>query len=160
MIFLTPRINKLTLLFQLMIIVLFAFSLYLYLASRVEERSIRHELERLPSQRVQLKQTLKTLAAYHSLLESNTALTTLPSSLNWEEVEFNWTSVSFAELLQRIDELSRQQKIFVLESFSARIQSGGKTSPRQTKTPAKTTGFPNFSDRIFHMRGYFLCPAP
>lgn len=160
MIFLTPRMNKLTLLFQLIIIACFAISLYLYLHSREEELSIRHDLDRLPSQRIQLKQTLNDVAAYDTLLASDSTLTTLPSNLRWEQVEFNWTSVSFTELLRRIDALSHQQKIFVLESFTAHIQSSGKTARPSTTAGSNNASFPNFSDRVFHMRGYFLCPAP
>lgn len=160
MIFLTPGVNKKTLFFQLVVIACFAFSLYLYLHTRQEEISTMHNLDRLSTQRIRLKQTLGNVAAYNKLLSTDSTLAQLSPGLNWEQVDFNWTSLSFTELLRRIDALSHQQKIFVLESFTAEIQDERRTPGPSTVTDINNASFPDFSERIFHMRGYFLCPSP
>jgi len=160
MIFLTPKMSKKTLLFQVAIIVCFAFSLYLYLHTRQEKISIVQNLNRVSSQRIQLKQTFTDVTAYNKLLSSDTTLAHLAPSLNWEQIDFSWTSLSFTELLRRIDSLSHQQKIFVLESFAAEIQEKKGTPGPSTASDVNNNSFPDFSERIFHMRGYFLCPSP
>lgn len=160
MIFLTPGVNKKTTFFQLAVIACFAFSLYMYLHTRQEEISTIHDLNRLSTQRTRLKQTLGNVIAYNKLLSTDSTLAHLSSKLNWEQVNFSWTSLSFTELLQRIDDLSHQQKIFVLESFAAEIQDERKTPGPSTATDVNNASFPEFSERIFHMRGYFLCPSP
>ena len=160
MIFLTPKTSTKIIIFQLIIIIFFAFSLYLFLHTRQEKISVIHNLNRLSSQRIQLKQIVTDVTAYNKLLSSDTTLAHLAPSLNWEQVDFSWTSLSFTELLRRIDALSHQQKIFVLESFVAEIQNDRKTpGPSQVRGVNKVS-FPGFNERIFHMRGYFLCPSP
>lgn len=160
MIFLTPGVNKKTLIFQLIVIACFACSLYLYLHTRQEELSIVNKLDRLSSQRIQLKQTLANVAAYDTLLATDSTLAHLSSGLSWEQVDFSWTSLSFTELLRRIDALSHQQKIFVLDSFAADIQDSERTPGPSTPSNINNASFPDFSERTFHMRGYFLCPTP
>ncbi len=160
MIFLTPPVNKKILFCQLAVIVCFAFSLYLYFHTRQEEISTLHNLDRLATQRMQLQRTVGDVAAYNKLLSSDSTLAHLFPVLNWEQVDFSWTSLSFPELLRRIDALSHQQKIFVLESFTAEIQEDRKTSAPSIASKTNNASFPNVNERIFHMRGFFLCPSP
>jgi len=157
--FLTRDVNAKALIFQLPVIVCFAFSLYYYLHSRQEEMFILHDLEHLASQRVQLKQTLGDIAAYNKLLSADSRLKNLSSELKWEQVDFGWTSVSFTELLRRMEALSHQQKIFVLESFEAGIQNKGNVATPTALSTVNSTSIPEFSERIFRMQGYFLCPS-
>ena len=160
MIFLTPPANRKKLFLQLLVIVCFSFSLYFYLHSRQEGKSILHDLDRLSSMRIQLEQTITNVTAYDKLLLTDSTLARLSSNLNWEQVDFNWTSLSFTELLRRIDALSHQQKIFVLESFTAAIQDKRRTPGPSGATRVTNDSSPAFGERIFHMRGYFLCPSP
>ena len=160
MIFLTPPASRKILFLQLLVIVCFSFSLYFYLHNRQEEKSILHDLDRLSSMRIQLEETITNVAAYDKLLLTDSTLARLSSDLKWEQVDFNWTSLSFTELLRRIDALSHQQKIFVLESFTAAIQDKGRTPGPTAATHVTNDSSPAFGERIFHMRGYFLCPSP
>ncbi len=157
MISFTRNVRKKTLLFQVTVIGCFAFSLYYYLHSRQEEVSILHDLDHLSSQRTQLKQTLGDVAAYKKLLSGSSTLAQLSSELKWEQVDFGWTSVSFTELLRRMEALSHQRKIFVLESFEAGVQDKGKTVTSAALSTVNSISFPEYSERIFRMQGYFLC---
>lgn len=156
----TPPASRKILFLQLLVIVCFAFSLYFFLYSSQEERSILHDLDRLSSKRVQLEQTITNVAAYDKLLLTDSTLAHLSSDLKWEQVDFNWKSLAFTELLRRIEALSHQQKIFVLESFTAEIQDQERTPGSSAATHVANDSSPEFGERIFHMRGYFLCPSP
>jgi len=159
MIFLTRDVNKKTLIFQLMVIGCFAFSLYYYFHSRQEETSVLQDLDRLSSQRTELKRTLGDVTAYNKLLSTDSTLANLSPDLKWEQVDFGWTSISFTELLRRMDALSSQQKIFVLESFEAGIKNTGDASTPLAAANTNSGSFPEFGERIFRMQGYFLCPS-
>jgi hypothetical protein len=156
--FFTPDKNRKLLSFQLIVICCFAFSLYFYLSSRQEEKAIKQGLDQLLSQRIQLKQTVKDVAAYDTLLSTDSTLANLSPELNWEQMDFSWTSLSLEELLLRIDTLSHKQKIFVLESFEADLKSSGSESGSIGSENTNNVSSPEFGERIFRMRGYFLCP--
>ncbi len=156
---LTPVYASKVLTIQLIVVVLFSLSLYLFLSFMQEEKYLRQDLDSITAQRQKLEKIHSSVEQYNKVMKKNSALQNLVDDPVWEQVEFKWQSLSFTELLRRIDNLSQQQKLFVLESFEAGLEivedDSAENSPviRGDFIPLEA------KERFYHLRGYFLCPG-
>jgi hypothetical protein len=159
MTFLSPVYSKKVLLLQLLIIVFFSLALYFFLYSIQEEKRIRQELSTVKSQRQKLQQTRTNVETYNYEVEKNSSLQSLTADPSWEQVEFKWNSISFLELLGRIDSLSYQQKVFVMESFEAGLENSKDNPTDNSPLASGDTTLLETKERFYRLRGYFLCPC-
>jgi type II secretory pathway component PulM len=149
---LTPAYDKKTAAFQGVVVLLFAVALYFFLYSLQVEKRVTRELATMAEQRGQLAKIQENVEQFNTVLKKNSGLENLTGKPTWEAVDFKWQSLSFAELVERIDNLSHQQKIFVMES----MEVGQETVERDNDEAGFTA---EEEKRFYHLRGYFLCPC-
>lgn len=159
MITLIPTYDKKVAILQFVVVVLFSVSLYFFLHSIQEKTRVSDELSTVASQREKLQQIQTSVERYNNAVAKNSDLKNLSSDPVWEQVDFKWKSLSFAELVGRIDNLSHQQKLFVMESFTAGLEK--KTDSMEGRPGVVTAGGAGevVEERFYHLRGYFLCPC-
>ena len=159
MITLIPTYDKKVAILQFVVVVLFSVSLYFFLHSIQEKTRVSDELSTVASQREKLQQIQTSVERYNNAVAKNSDLKNLSSDPVWEQVDFKWKSLSFAELVGRIDNLSHQQKLFVMESFTAGLEK--KTDSMEGRPGVVKVGGAGevVEERFYHLRGYFLCPC-
>ena len=157
--FLSPIYSKKVLILQLIIVMLCSLSLYFFLHALQEEKRLRQERAAIALQQQKLQKLRRNVESYKGVLEKNSSLQTLRSDPTWEQVEFNWKSIEFPELLTRLDTLSRQQKLFVMESFEVGFESTKDSSEDAASALLEDTASLETKERRYHLEGYFLCPC-
>lgn len=154
----SPVYDKKTMIIQLVIVVLFSLSLYLFLYSIQNEKYVRQELLTVDSQRRELQQIHKSVETYNRVVTENSALENLTAAPSWERVDFKWKGIGFTELLGRIDTLSHQRKLFVVESFKAGLENPKGAGADALNVQGEMIALEQ-KERFYHLRGYFLCPC-
>lgn len=156
---LIPVYDKKVGIVQVIVVVLFSFSLYIFLNTMQEKKRVFKELAVVASQKEQLQQIQKSVERYNSAVKKNSSLENLTSDPVWEQVDFKWKSLGFAELVARIDNLSHQQKLFVMESFTAGLEKGTDTMEKRPGEVQGSVAAGPVEERFYNVRGYFLCPC-
>ncbi len=159
MIVLIPTYDKKLLILQVAVVLLFSVSLYFFLHSIQEKKRVTSELANVASQKEQLQQIRTSVDRYISAVDKNSDLKNLSSDPVWEQVDFKWKSLSFAELIGRIDNLSHQQKLFVMESFTAGLEKQEDSMEGRPGGVQGSVAVEEVEERFYHLRGYFLCPC-
>lgn len=156
---LTPVYNKKIVALQVVVAVLFSIALYFFLHSVQEEKRVTRELVTIYQKREQLQNIQHSVERFNAALQENSGLKKLSSEPTWEQVDFKWNSLSFAELIGRIDNLSHQQKIFVMESMEAGIETVEQDAGLASTNSQRNSQAVEVEKRFYHLRGYFLCPC-
>ncbi len=158
---LVPVYDRKVLLLQLVVMFLFSFILYAFLYAIQEEKQVKQELSSLSSQRIQLERIQKSVASYKETVGTSNTLKTLTTDPTWEQVDFTWDDLGLTELLRRIDNLSLQKKVFIMESFEAGVKKNNNEQTEMNALQNTDTQLPlTEQERFYHLRGYFLCPCP
>ncbi len=155
MTFIAPPYRKTVLLMQLFIVILFSFALYFFLYSLEEKKELSEELTNTMTKHKQVIQLADRIERYSKIVNNDAVLRGMTREPTWEKVEFTWGSLDLTELLARIYNLSRQKKIFVLESFEAGFRGPVMGEVSATRSQG---GKIAKKERFFHIQGYFLCP--
>ncbi len=156
---LIPVYDKKVGIMQVVVVVLFSVSLYVFLNSMQEKKRVFKELAVVASQKEQLQQIQQSVEGYNRAVAKNSGLEDLTSDPVWEQVDFKWKSLGFAELVGRIDNLSHQQKLFVMKSFTAELEKGTDNMDGRPGGVQGSMAVDPVKERFYHLRGYFLCPC-
>ncbi len=159
MITLIPSYDKKVVILQVTVVVLFSVSLYFFLNSIQEKKRIVTELSALASQKEQLQRIQTSVERYNSVVNKNSELKNLSSDPVWEQVDFHWKSLRLEELIRRVDNLSHQQKLFVMESFIVGLEKKTDSLEGHPGGVRGSVAAEAVKERFYHLRGYFLCPC-
>jgi hypothetical protein len=142
---------------QLIVIGLFAVSVYSYLHTVRKRNSYEEKLRTVQIRQSQIVSTEQRLAAYRKYVTGQPRLSGLPEKLKWEEVNLSWKNIAFTELLHRLNNIYTDERVFVLQSFSFAPDVGatGVAGADFASRGADRNG--SSENQQFELKGYYLC---
>lgn len=155
-----PRPSLITVIIQCLIMLACALATYLAVSSITSTRGYDNALLTLQKKERRLNHTLQRLNNYDAFIAESPHFTTLSVGPQWEKVDENWLDLTFETLMQRISGLYREDRPFVLESFSASLEKKTGKQKGGTNKRSEEQGTEEESRKlVFELRGYFLCPC-
>lgn len=158
-----PKQSLASLIFQCVCVILFAASLYFCISAYNTTKNYDVAIAKLQKKKRNLQRASSKVEEYLQFVQKSPHYKTLLEP-QWEKVDEVWVDLSYQTLLQRLTELYREDRPFVLDYFGARLDSGDSGDPERTSTPqrrnSQTTEEESQSKKlIFNLQGYFLCPC-
>jgi hypothetical protein len=138
---------------QLIVIALFAVSIYSYLQAFRKGNVYVEKLRTVQVRQSQITATEQKLASYKKYVSDQPQLSGLPEKLKWEEVNLSWKNIAFTDLLHRLNNLYTTDRIFVLQSFSFSSDEGSPGAVLAIRAGDEGAQ----ENRNFELKGYYLC---
>lgn len=156
-----PRQSPGVLMFQCFLVLSFGLSLYLCLHSWQEKRNLQVAVSRLKQQGEQLRYAKDIMNRYENFLAGH-PFYQKTMNLKWEQVSEVWDDPSYEALMNRLVGLYQADRPFVLENFTAglvkkRLDAGEVGVSEETVGRRENSGQRKPLQRVFHLKGYFLC---
>lgn len=156
-----PKPNLTSLLLQCICVILFAAGLYLCLSAYNTTNNYNAAIIKLQKKKRTLQRASSKVEEYLQFVEKSPHYKSLAQP-QWEKVDEVWVDLSYQALLQRLTELYREERPFVLDYFGAKLEaensSGSTNNPQRGNTQATEEG-PQAKKLVFNLQGYFLCPC-
>lgn len=153
-----PTPSAVTLAVQCSVVLLFAFSLYLVLSTFETKKNYGSAITRLTEKKHDLEYATRQVDQYLKFVRNEPFFQRHTAEPQWETIDETWVDLSYNRLQERLTNLYRYDRPFVLDYFSAKLETGETDLPTGTSTTESLSA--NSSKKlVFHLQGYFLCPS-
>ena len=154
-----PRPSVSVLIIQCSLVLAFAVCLYLFLTAMQTQKNYASAIVELNQKKQSLNQATKQLDRYLTFISTNPFYQRNTEEPKWEKIDEVWVDLPYNDLLQRLIDLYRTDRPFVLDYFSASLQDDKiDTSAGEPATTALISSEQHNQKLVFNLQGYFLCP--
>lgn len=157
-----PRPTVATLIIQCALALACAICLYLFLTALQTKKSYATAIITLTEQQQGLTQAAQKLDDYEQFISADPFYQCTATEPQWEKMAETWVDLPYDQLLQRLTNLYRADRPFVVDFFAAARPEEQIATGANTTGPAPDfgqDGAPQGGKLVFKLQGYFLCPC-
>ena len=157
-----PKPSASTLVAQCSLVLACAVCLYLFLTAFQTKSNYETAILLLNQKKQSLTQATKQLDRYLKYVSEEPFFQRISEEPQWEKTDEVWVEISYKTLLQRLSNLYRIDRPFVLDFFSASLKSetvDNATGKTDDATTDRQNGEQQSKKLVFNLQGYFLCPC-
>lgn len=152
-----PSISRLVI--QCSLVLACAVCLYLFLTALQTKKSYASAIMELTQKRQSLDQATEQLDKYLKFVAEDPFYQCNSKEPQWEKIDEMWVDLPYPELLQRLADLYRIDRPFVLDFFSASLKDDKSENSADETTINLSSGPQQNQKLVFNLQGYFLCPC-
>lgn len=157
-----PQPSIPVLLAECTIVLVFAAGLYFFISALMARNDYTIAIHRLNQKRQTMIQAARTVDSYRKFVHTHPFYQRSSGDLQWEKNDEVWINLEYEELLARLSDLYREDRPFILDSFTAGLVSeiGKAEGEEQGKTGQNKAASDTREKQLtFRLQGYFLCPC-
>ena len=155
-----PRPSMSVLIIQCALVLAFAVCLYLFLTATQSQKNYASAIIELNQKKQSLNKATNQLDRFLKFVSTDPYYQRNTEEPQWEKIDEIWVDLPYNDLLQRLADLYRADRPFVLDYFSASLKDDKiDTSTGEPATTALVSGEQHNPKLVFNLQGYFLCPC-
>ncbi len=154
-----PKPSMAALIIQCSLVLACAVCLYLFVNALQTKKSYAAAITTLSQNQQSLAQAAQQLDKYRQFVSVDPFYQCNTEEPQWEKTEETWVDLPYDQLLQRLSNLYRADRPFVLDFFSAGLKDEQIDNAASVAPAGGQDGAPPNRTLVFNLQGYFLCPC-
>ncbi len=154
-----PKPSIASLIIQCSMVLACAVCLYFFLTAMQTKKSYATAITALNQKQQSLTRAAQQLDKYQQFVAADPFYQCNSKEPQWEKMDETWVDLPYDQLLQRLANLYRPDRPFVLDFFSASLKNDQIDGVAKAAPAGDSDGVQQNQKLVFNLQGYFLCPC-